>query len=295
MNTVNTARYKAWKQKRRRRIIRRVAVRIILLLVILSGLVVGVRSFNRDDENDYPVNGGTYIDNTQNTNTDNSTEETDESASDRIGESIEFCGSADPENAVVITDEQAMSYLALINNCYRVSRDFTPWDLSQVNVESMHAPTGVHLLRGTAARATEQLFQAAATDGVFLILTSGYRSYDSQMMFHTNAIRDFGPEEGRRRSAVPGHSEHQLGLALDLSTHELSGDLVQTFAETPEGIWVSQNAHRFGFIQSFPYGREEDTGIMYEPWHIRYVGVEAATEIFNAGQILEEFLWHYDD
>ena len=269
-------------------------MRIVLLLLILSGLVVGVRSFGRDGEDDSSVNGVAYIESTQNTNADHVTEETGESVDDETREPVEFCGPADPENAMTITDEQAMSYLVLVNNCYRLSRDFTPWDLSPVNVESMHAPTGVHLLRETPARAAEQLFQAAVADGVFLIATSGYRSYDSQTMFHSNAIRDFGPEEGRRRSAAPGHSEHQLGLALDLSTHELGGRLVQSFIETPEGIWVSQNAHRFGFILSFPYGREADTGIMYEPWHIRYVGVEAATEIFNSGLILEEFLWNND-
>ena len=290
----------------------------MLVLGIFSGLFLVVRSFNRDDENDYSETSTAYSESTQpepyvndDVDSDNDADEiTDNNLTyepdetddpydneisdidDELREPVEFCGLSNPDNAAVISDEQAMSYLALINNCFRLSREFSPSDLSPVDVESMHTPSGVHELRETAARAAEQLFQAAEAEGMFLIATSGYRSYDLQNFFHTNAVRDFGLEEARRRSAVPGHSEHQLGLALDLSTHALGGDLVQVFTETPEGGWVNQNAHRFGFILSFPYGREEDTGIMYEPWHIRYVGVNAATEIFNGGLVLEEFLWY---
>ena len=315
---VNIARYEAWKRRRSRQKLFRGIVRLVLLLVIFLGTVLAVRSFGRDHSDnldDYPVNGTVYVvysptvynddyDDEEETDLTSPTEDVDEDPEpaaieppldlEQIREPIEYCGPANPENAVLITDEQAMSYLALVNNCYRLSRDFTPRDLSPVNVESMHAHGGAHQLRETAARAAEQMFQAAAGDGMFLIATSGFRSYESQTMFHNNAIRDFGLIEARRRSAPPGHSEHQLGLALDLSTHELGGDLRQIFIETPQGMWVTQNAHRFGFILSYPYNREADTGIMYEPWHIRYVGIEVATEIFNNNLILEEFLWYYD-
>ena len=315
---VNMARYEAWRRRKRRQKVFKSMFRLVLLLVVFLGAALAVRSFgrNRDDLDDYPVNGTVYVEYTPTLYNDddddyyfdliNPTEEIDEdpeptpteSTTDpeqvQVREPVIYCGLANPENAVLITDEQAMSYLALVNNCYRLTRDFTPRDLSPVNVESMHTHGGVHQLRETAARAAEQLFQAAAVDGMFLIATSGFRSYESQTMFHNNAIRDFGLLEARRRSAPPGHSEHQLGLALDLSTHELGGDLRQIFIETPQGMWVSQNAHRFGFILSYPYNREADTGIMYEPWHNRYVGVEVATEIFNNNLILEEYLWYYD-
>jgi LAS superfamily LD-carboxypeptidase LdcB len=99
-------------------------------------------------------------------------------------------------------------------------------------------------------------------------------------------------EEARRISAVPGHSEHQLGLGMDISTMELEGELSSAFLSSPEGMWVQNNAHRFGFIISYPEGREEDTGFIFEPWHVRYVGVEPATTMFETGQILEEYLWY---
>jgi LAS superfamily LD-carboxypeptidase LdcB len=207
-------------------------------------------------------------------------------------ESLVFCGAYDPDNISMLTDEEALSYLVLVNNCNRLPSEFIPGDLSPVHVESWHVVEGTHhLMRETAARAAEDLFQAAEAEGLFLIATSGYRSYALQTVLHTQAINDWGPEEARRRSAVPGHSEHQLGLALDISTFALNGELVQALSETSEGIWLHQNAHRFGFIVSYPKGRETDTGFIYEPWHIRYVGVEAATEIVNNRQILEEFLW----
>jgi len=289
-----------------------------LIIVILFLIIFLIRSFSahqtptenteRNSNNEYNaalIYGAARIvgltaDNVLVPNVDNFAEAIDELAnnepvasSNPIREPVVFCGSADPDNAATISDDEAMSYLVIVNNCYRLSSAFSPDDLSVVNVESMHAPNGSHhYLRETAARAAEELFQAAAADNIYLIATSGYRSYDSQTFFHNNAIQDFGIEEARARSAVPGHSEHQLGLALDLSTHELGGALVQTFIETPEGIWVNQNAHRFGFILSYPNGREEDTGIMYEPWHIRYVGVAEATEIFDNDMILEEFLWY---
>jgi LAS superfamily LD-carboxypeptidase LdcB len=204
-----------------------------------------------------------------------------------------FCGDDNPEHAELISDEEALSYLAIVNRCFRVSSEFSPDDLSAVEVKSMRTQDGnYHLLRETAARAAEKLFQAASDEGLTLIARSGYRSYDLQTFFHTNVINELGVEEGRRISAVPGHSEHQLGLALDVSSQTIDGALEEAFSGTPEGMWLGENAYRFGFIIRYPNNREADTGYVYEPWHIRYVGVEAATVMFNSGQILEEFVWN---
>jgi len=197
--------------------------------------------------------------------------------------------SAIPEdNATTLSSGEAMSYLALVNRNFRLSSSFSPSDLSAVNVNSVH---GQHLMRSTAARAAENLFQAAHDEGGHtLVATSGYRSHATQASTHNHWISTMGEEEARRVSARPGHSEHQLGLALDITTHALGGQLSQQFSSTPEGLWVRNNAHKFGFIIRYPQGREADTGFIYEPWHIRFVGVDAATTIHNSGMILEEFL-----
>ena len=187
----------------------------------------------------------------------------------------------------ILSHDESSSYLVLVNRQFRLAHDFTPDDLSIVNVQSLN---GEHLLRVAAARAAEELFAEATEAGHILLATSGYRSFTIQASIHTHWINILGIEEARRVSARPGYSEHQLGLALDLSTYELGGYLSEDFSQTPEGEWVRYNAHRFGFIIRYPKNREEDTGFSYEPWHIRYVGVEAATEIFNEGYLLEEFL-----
>jgi len=193
-----------------------------------------------------------------------------------------------PENyAAWVSNEDALSYLALVNRHFRLSSSFTPHDLSTVQVNSTG---GTHLMRYSAARAMEILFAEASYHGHTLIARSGFRSYATQQSTHHHWINVMGETEARRVSARPGHSEHQLGLALDISTHSLNGELRQSFSATAEGTWVRYNAHRFGFIVRYPYNREADTGFIYEPWHLRFVGVDSATAIFYGGLILEEYL-----
>jgi len=296
MDEQTKKRYIAWKRKK---ILKRMLFLAACIFVLASGIILGVNWRDRDS-NDDDVVIRTEPPTTDATGSDelvNATISTTEpSDNGEIREPIVFCGNrADPELATTLTNEQALSYLALVNRCYRVSAEFTPGDLSVVDVESVNLNWGPHhMLRETAARATEALFYAAASEGMILLLSSANRTNDNQTFYFNNNVDSRGLEEAMRVSAVPGHSEHQLGLAIDITTHELSGMLNQTFAETIEGIWVSQNAHYFGFIISFPQNREADTGFIYEPWHLRYVGVEVATFIFNNGLILEEYLWYYN-
>lgn len=129
-----------------------------------------------------------------------------------------------------------------------------------------------------------EMIAAAKKEGIKLWMTSGYRSYYDQEYIYNGYVKRDGQEKADTYSARPGHSEHQTGLAYDLN------DLDWNFGETPEGKWVAENCHKYGFILRYPEGKEEITGYMYEPWHIRYVGVEKATEIFESGLCLEEFL-----
>lgn len=278
MDALIKKRYKAWK---RRKMIKRLAILSILPVVLLGGISLGFRSIF-DRASGESLNAG--INNKVNMSTTpiNFTEEMEE---------VVFCGFFEPDDVMILNNAQSLSYLALVNNCYGLSREFIPDDLSVVNVASVG---GEHLLRVTAARAAEELFAHANEAGHILLATSGYRSFATQEVTHNYWVNQLGEEQARRVSARPGHSEHQLGLALDVSTPHLGGDLTEDFALTPEGMWVDRNAHLFGFIISYPSGREKDTGFSYEPWHIRYVGVETATEIYNNNLILEEYLWYND-
>lgn len=124
---------------------------------------------------------------------------------------------------------------------------------------------------------------AAAVLGYNLWNASGFRSYELQESLYKRYSDRDGKEAADRYSARPGHSEHQTGLAIDLN------EISSSFADTKEGKWVEENCHKYGFILRYPKGKEAQTGYMYEPWHIRYVGVDTATAIHNSGLCLEEY------
>lgn len=142
-----------------------------------------------------------------------------------------------------------------------------------------------------------EMLQAAKEDGITLAICSPYRDLEYQEMLFNRKIKRY---MGRGMSymeayqlssqtvTVPGASEHQIGLALDIVTDTYL-TLDEGFGETPAGIWLAENSYRYGFILRYPKGKEYITGIEYEPWHFRYVGVDAATVITEQGITLEEF------
>lgn len=136
----------------------------------------------------------------------------------------------------------------------------------------------------TASTALKQLQQAASTAGHNIPLISGFRTYSRQQTLYNNYIARDGQALADTYSARPGHSEHQTGLAFDV------GKLDDNYGSTPAGIWLKENCHKYGFIIRYPKGKESITGYQYEPWHIRYVGVEHATKIMNQNITLEEYL-----
>ncbi len=124
----------------------------------------------------------------------------------------------------------------------------------------------------------------ASSNGYSIPLLSGFRSYETQKyLFNDYASRN-GYLKANTFSALPGQSEHQTGLAFDV------GEISDNFGNTDAGIWLKENAYRFGFIIRYLKGKEDITGYKYEPWHIRYVGEGVATEIYNIGITLEEYL-----
>ena len=137
--------------------------------------------------------------------------------------------------------------------------------------------------------ATQSAFDKMNADakslGLSLWIASGYRSYWTQKTLYNNYVASDGKEEADTYSARPGYSEHQTGLAFDLNSVE------DSFANTDEGKWVKDNCYRYGLIIRYPKGKESITGYIYEPWHLRYVGVDLATKLYNDGDwiTLEEY------
>lgn len=121
--------------------------------------------------------------------------------------------------------------------------------------------------------------------GLNIYISSGYRSYSYQERLYNNYSAVDGIEGADTYSARAGHSEHQTGLCFDLN------EIDDSFANTDEGIWVDENAYLYGFIIRYPKGKEKITGYQYESWHLRYVGVDLATKLYNNGNwlTLEEY------
>lgn len=181
-----------------------------------------------------------------------------------------------PESAAEPTIEtiDGMTYvngILIVNKTYPLPKNYAPG------------------MDETAYEYLSKMFTDAKTAGLTLRVASSYRSYVDQYIIYNDYVARDGQAAADTYSARPGHSEHQSGLAFDLKSPAYDG-LTLTFADTPEGIWVAEHCHEYGFIIRYPKGKEEITGYMYEPWHIRYLGVDTATEVFESGLCLEEFL-----
>lgn len=137
-------------------------------------------------------------------------------------------------------------------------------------------------LRYEAAVALEQMYAEANAAGLPFAIVSGFRSYDLQTSLFNNYAANYGVAAAETFSARPGHSEHQTGLAVDISEC-LGCPLSEAFGSTPQGLWARDNAHRFGFIMRYDQGQQPVVGYVYEPWHFRYVGVDVATDMRQRG------------
>ena len=139
-------------------------------------------------------------------------------------------------------------------------------------------------VNGEAYNALKRLQNDASNVGYGLPLLSGFRSYNDQKYLFNSYVAKDGEAVASTYSARPGQSEHQTGLAFDI------GKISDSFGDTDSGKWLANNAHKYGFIIRYLKGKESITGYKYEPWHVRYVGENAATEIYNMGVTLEEYL-----
>ena len=146
-------------------------------------------------------------------------------------------------------------------------------------------------MRPEAAAALEDLFEAAAQDGITLYATSGYRSYSTQKAIFERKLERMDEKQANASVAKPGYSEHQTGLAMDIEGETTKGTgLTEAFGESPEGIWTAEHCAENGFIIRYPKEKTNITGYIYEPWHLRYVGKEAAAEITELGVTFEEYI-----
>lgn len=156
--------------------------------------------------------------------------------------------------------------ILIVNKTYSLPSDYAP---------------GVSTI---AQNAFDEMAAAAAQDGITLFVNSSYRSYQDQESLYNSYAAERGTEAADEVSSRPGHSEHQTGLTFDVNTTE------DSFAGTPEANWLAEHCAEYGFIIRYPEGKEDKTGYVYEPWHIRYLGKEKAEAVTKSGLCLEEYL-----
>ncbi len=195
----------------------------------------------------------------------------------------------DPSQSVPL-DTIPSSYTVIVNRNYPLPSGYAPTDLTEPAIPFSFAyRDDKRLLRKVAAESLEQMFRAARKKRVVLCGISGYRSYQRQKEIYTRNVAQRGQAATDTVSAMPGSSEHQTGLTMDISAASVGYRLDQSFGDTREGRWVAKNGHKYGYIVRYPYGKSEITGYHYEPWHIRYVGVDVATYLYKNDLTLEEY------
>ena len=189
------------------------------------------------------------------------------------------------DEPTIITIDEANWHLTLVNSGYRIPDSYEP-DLVYV------CESGERLDKKVAEH-YEAMYNAALKDGVTLTPCSGYRSYETQERNYNRKIeffegQGFSTEEAKVKAATiimpPGSSEHNLGYAMDIVCVD------EWFEDTQEFRWLQEHAADYGFIMRYPKEKQDITKVIYEPWHWRYVGVEAAKELKASGLVLEEYL-----
>lgn len=168
-----------------------------------------------------------------------------------------------------IVQQNGMTYVngvLIVNKSYSLPEDYNPGDLTPA-----------------CQAAFDELVDAAAEEGLEIYLISGFRSYELQTSLYSRYVAEDGQAAADTYSARPGHSEHQSGLAIDVNS------LSNSFADTPEGLWLAAHAHEYGFIIRYAEEKQAITGYIYEPWHIRFVGKPTAKAVYESGLCLEEY------
>lgn len=168
---------------------------------------------------------------------------------------------------------------------------YAPTDLVTPSVPLRLAASSPEMhVRKQAADAMEQMVADAKKAGANLMLASGYRSYQTQVSVYNNEVAQNGQATADTESARPGHSEHQTGLAADMEPTNKKCELDNCFGDTAEGKWLTANAYKYGFIIRYQPDKVAITGYRYEPWHIRYIGIDLSQEMHKQGiTTLEEF------
>ncbi|WP_194189770.1 M15 family metallopeptidase [Clostridium chrysemydis] len=175
--------------------------------------------------------------------------------------------------------------IILINDSSEIGENYKS-DLVEAEIEFVNeADKEERLVSKQIKKPLQELINRAKEDGILLLGTSGYRSYNTQKYIYKREVMIKGKRDAKKYVAEPGQSEHQTGLCIDLTNPSRL-----FIGGTKEADWLKDNCYKYGFIVRYKKGKEKITKKNYEPWHIRYVGKKVAKEIYEKGICLEEYL-----
>lgn len=181
---------------------------------------------------------------------------------------------------VNLSIEQATAINVVVNKKHKLPDNYVPTLTSVAGGQ----------MRAEAATELGKLLDAATASGNNLIILSSYRSYYTQVSTYNGFVAQYGQAQADTFSARPGYSEHQTGLAVDLGNNDGSCAFEICFSDTAGGLWLATNAANYGFIIRYPEGKESDTGYQYEPWHIRFLGVDTAKAVVASGKTFDQYM-----
>ena len=277
---------------------------LLLLLAVcltgcskLDGITDHIPFLNKDKESSEET-GGNGEENTGQSNEEGTADSTKEESSESESpeEQIPWTLESAYFNDIKVVDgrniiQNPTNTVSLVNKEFGLPDGYTPEDMVRPDVLFSFGDQDIEksYLRKEAASALEEMFNAAKKDGVILYAVSGYRSYDRQSVLFNAEVDKVGEKKAEEAVAYPGNSEHQTGLAMDISAESADFLLTEDFEDTKEGKWLHEKAYLYGFILRYPKGKEDITKYKFEPWHYRYVGKKSAKDIFENNWTLEEY------
>lgn len=190
-----------------------------------------------------------------------------------------------------LNTNEDLEMLMNVNKFYALSETYTPENLKNIDLTYAYDEEGKNKLIDYAYDKFLELWQAANDQGFYLMVTSSYRDYESQKEIYDYRVSTWGERKADETAARPGHSEHQTGLVIDMTSK--TEPLADSFTDSEAYKWLKENAYKYGFIERYPEGKTYLTGYNPESWHWRYVGLEAAKTMHDEDITFDEYYAFY--
>ncbi len=190
-----------------------------------------------------------------------------------------------------LNTNEDLGMLMNVNKFYALSETYTPENLKNIDLTYAYDEEGKNKLIDYAYDKFLELWQAANDQGFYLMVTSSYRDYESQKEIYDYRVSTWGERKADETAARPGHSEHQTGLVIDMTSK--TEPLADSFTDSKAYKWLKENAYKYGFIERYPEGKTYLTGYNPESWHWRYVGLEAAKTMHDEDITFDEYYAFY--